>query len=147
MTTGLPVDDLWKGAIYGTIVGTAIGFPLGAYTNIFVHRWGQFYDLKREARRVLAGIEFVGSDHDFELRLKREPSELLSISTDMQQLGHRRAGEEVFALMREIQDILDDVKNRRKPFRLLCDRDSTWTWRLSRLHPSYRAIFGFNFRR
>ncbi len=75
----------------------------GIYSGLVVARFSRFEELRNEVKRIIHGIDYISTEVDLlKIIPKKEPSEILSISSDFLALGHKEAGELASLIMSEL---------------------------------------------
>jgi hypothetical protein len=97
-------------SIISLFLGIPIGLISGLYTGLIVTRYTRFADLRNEALRIIHSINFMEVENVVHITNDEDVSKLLLISSDLLSLHHRKAGERVSQLLKDITSITCNAK-------------------------------------
>ena len=141
------MDSFWQNVtislVTGFITGIIAGVLTGLISGYFVTRMARFGDLRNEARRIVWGIEFMYSGGNMpQIRENRPVGQLVYISAELYSLKHKRAGDTVATLRREITETL-----RSPPINPaeMNEKYTNWQQICRELRPNWCSLLSLNF--
>ncbi|WP_035603212.1 hypothetical protein [Edwardsiella tarda] len=95
----------------GIFIGILTGIISGAYTGLILSKYMLFTSLRREALRIVRRIDYIDGEgySNYE-----SLSELILISSDFLASKHKRAGEEVMVIFKELNSEISNSNKKTK---------------------------------
>ncbi|ATA22841.1 hypothetical protein BIY26_23055 [Brenneria goodwinii] len=95
----------------GIFIGVLTGIISGAYTGLILSKYVLFTSLRREALRIVRRIDYIDGEgySNYE-----SLSELILISSDFLASKHKRAGEEVMVIFKELNSEISNSNKKTK---------------------------------
>ncbi|MGZ5540701.1 MAG: hypothetical protein ACXWE3_03120 [Methylobacter sp.] len=87
-----------------------IGLVSGLYTGLIVTRYSRFAELRNEALRIIRSIDFMETEDKVRVSNNENVPNLLNISSDLLFLKHRKAGEQVIQLLKEVSSTTHEAQ-------------------------------------
>ena len=97
-------------SIITLLLGIPIGLVSGLYTGLIVTRYSRFAELRNEVLRIIRLIDFMESGAVVKVSNNKDVSSLVNIASDLLFLKHKKAGEEVLQLLRNISEKTKDAE-------------------------------------
>jgi hypothetical protein len=88
--------------LLGLVLGIPVGLISGLYTGVITSRYVRFAELRTEVLRNIRTIDFMQEEAFIRISGANDLPKLHLVASDLLFLGHRKAGESVLSLLREI---------------------------------------------
>ncbi|WKJ89797.1 hypothetical protein QZJ86_17530 [Methylomonas montana] len=97
-------------SVFSLLVGIPIGLISGLYTGLIVTRYARFAELRNEALRIIRAIDYIEEGPLVKISNNEDVPKLINVASDLLFLKHKKAGEQVCQLLKNISDKTNDAK-------------------------------------
>ncbi len=129
--------------VQNVFVALLVGVLTGITAGVVVSRLAKFEELRNEARQIIWGIDWIEEDNRLKFRFKREPGELVYISSELFALKHQNAGELINTLLAEIDKAIYLPSMTSEEMSVIY---SKWQRDCRELKPDRQTIFAINWK-
>lgn len=137
------LNSLMSWLVQNVFVALLVGVLTGITAGVVVSRLAKFEELRNEARQIIWGIDWIEEDNRLKFRFKREPGELVYISSELFALKHQNAGELINTLLAEIDKAIYLPSMTSEEMSVIY---SKWQRDCRELKPDRQTIFAINWK-
>lgn len=89
--------------VISLVLALPIGVATGLYSGVIVSRYARFADLRNQLLRIIRSIDYMQEQDRLDIKNDQDVSKIMLISGDLFFLKHQKAGQNVSALLSEIE--------------------------------------------
>ena len=136
LALGVMSNDFAYDLAMALIPGTVAGY----YAGLLTAKQAKFNSLKSEALRCVRSINYIGDDQKTDLHKTEKSEDLHLIASELLQLKHRRAGEQLLEIAGEIANVVASCQLSSLPVHGVMSNLEKWQERIRALRPGVRFL-------